>query len=67
MPLYNIYSQVVYALESSDVRTVFVGGKPLMLNGRLTTLDEPAIIARARMYGRRVLESLKPQAAKPTH
>ncbi len=67
VPLYNIYSQIVYALESSDVRTVFVGGRPLMLNGRLTTLDAPAIIARAREYGRQVLESLKPQAPKPTH
>jgi 5-methylthioadenosine/S-adenosylhomocysteine deaminase len=64
VPLYNIYSQVVYALESSDVRTVFVGGKPLMLNGRLTTLDAPAIMARAREYGRQVLESLKPQGGK---
>jgi 5-methylthioadenosine/S-adenosylhomocysteine deaminase len=67
VPLYNVYSQVVYALESSDVRTVFVGGKPLMLNGRLTTLDEPAILAKAREYGRQVLESLKPQAGKAKH
>jgi 5-methylthioadenosine/S-adenosylhomocysteine deaminase len=67
VPLYNIYSQIVYALGSSDVRDVFVGGRPLMLFGKLTTLDEPAIIARARMYGRQVLESLKPQGAKPKH
>ncbi|MDE3138182.1 MAG: amidohydrolase [Acidobacteriota bacterium] len=65
VPLYNIYSQIVYALESRDVQDVFVGGKPLLLFGKLTTLDGPAIIAQARLYGRQVLESLKPQAAKP--
>jgi 5-methylthioadenosine/S-adenosylhomocysteine deaminase len=63
VPLYNVYSQIVYALESSDVNTVFVGGRPLLLNRRLTTLDEPAILSRARAYGRRVVESLKGSSA----
>lgn len=67
VPLYNIYSQIVYALESSDVRTVFVGGRPLLLNGKLTTLDEPAILARARAYGRQVLASLKRKPAPAKH
>lgn len=59
VPLYDVYSQIVYALESSDVNTVFVGGRPLLLDGRLTTLDEPAIIARARSYARQVRESTR--------
>jgi len=63
VPLYNVYSQIVYALEASDVNTVFVGGRPLLLNRRLTTLDEPAILARARAYGKRVVESLKGSSA----
>ena len=58
VPLYNVYSQIVYALEASDVKDVFVGGKPLMLDGKLTTLDVPAIIAKARECGRQVLRSL---------
>jgi 5-methylthioadenosine/S-adenosylhomocysteine deaminase len=63
VPLYNVYSQIVYALESSDVKDVFVGGKPLMLNGKLLTLDEAAIIAKAREYGKQVLQSLEPATA----
>lgn len=61
VPLYNVYSQIVYALEASDVSAVFVGGRPLLLDGRLTTLDESAILARARAYARQVRESTKPQ------
>jgi 5-methylthioadenosine/S-adenosylhomocysteine deaminase len=59
VPLYDVYSQIVYALESSDVNTVFVAGRPLLLDGRLTTLDEPAILARARSYAQQVRESTK--------
>jgi len=46
-PMYNVYSAIVYALKSSDVRTTVVGGKALMEDGHMLTLDEPAILAKA--------------------
>jgi 5-methylthioadenosine/S-adenosylhomocysteine deaminase len=53
-PLYNVYSAIVYALKSSDVRTTVVGGKVVMEDRRMLTLDEPAILAKAAEYGKRI-------------
>jgi len=58
VPAYNPYSAVVYALESGQVRDVFVAGRPLLLNGKLLTLDEAAILQRARRYARRLAAAL---------
>src|SRR5580698_5802787 len=49
-PMYNVYSAIVYALKSSDVRTTVVGGKPVMEDRHMLTLDEPAILAKAAKY-----------------
>jgi len=35
MPLYNIFSQLVYAVKACDVDTVFINGNLLMLNKQL--------------------------------
>lgn len=53
-PMYNVYSEIVYALKSSDVRTTIVGGKPLMEDRRMLTLDEPAILAKAAQYAAQI-------------
>jgi 5-methylthioadenosine/S-adenosylhomocysteine deaminase len=58
-PLYNVYSQLVYATKFSDVETVIVNGKRVMDRRKVLTVDEPAVLARAREYARRVRESLK--------
>ena len=39
VPLYNPYSQLVYAARGSDVTTTVVEGKVLMENRQLTTMD----------------------------
>ena len=39
VPMYNPYSQLVYAASGSDVMTTIVDGKVLMENRNLTTLD----------------------------
>lgn len=59
VPLFDPYSQIVYALEADDVRDVFVAGRPLLLDGRLTTLDEAAVLERARRYARRIEQALR--------
>ena len=57
-PMYNIYSQLVYALKASDVDSVIVGGKIVMEHRRILTLDEPQILAKAREYAKKIQASL---------
>ena len=59
VPMYDVYSQIVYALKASEVQTVVVAGKTLLKDGKLLTVDEPAAIAKAKEYGQKVAESLK--------
>jgi len=42
-PLYQPLSALVYSAQASDVRTTIVGGKVLMQDGQLLTLDEAKI------------------------
>jgi 5-methylthioadenosine/S-adenosylhomocysteine deaminase len=58
IPLYNIYSDLVYATKASDVKTVIINGRIVMLDERLLTLDEAAIKESARVFRGRVLQSL---------
>jgi 5-methylthioadenosine/S-adenosylhomocysteine deaminase len=59
VPLYKVYSQVVYALKGSDVEDVVVNGKPIVREGRPLTLDERIILAKAKEYGAKVAGALK--------
>jgi len=51
-PLYDPYSHLVYAARAADVRHVMVGGRWLLYDRRLTTLDWPALAEKARDYQR---------------
>jgi 5-methylthioadenosine/S-adenosylhomocysteine deaminase len=59
VPLYDPVSQMVYALKAEDVRDVMVNGKPVVHDGKILTLDERAILAKAAEYGMKVKASLK--------
>jgi 5-methylthioadenosine/S-adenosylhomocysteine deaminase len=59
VPMYDVYSQLAYALKASDVETVVIGGRIVMRDRKLLTLREPEILAKARQYGQRVADSLK--------
>ena len=58
-PMYNIYSHLVYATKSSDVRTVIINGRIVMRDRRLLTLNESAIKKDATVYRNKVIESLR--------
>ncbi|MFL6230859.1 MAG: amidohydrolase family protein [Pyrinomonadaceae bacterium] len=58
VPLYNIYSQLVYATKAADVRTVVVEGRVLMRDRKLLTLDEESIKRDARVWRERIARSL---------
>jgi len=53
-PMYDVYSQLVYALRGSDVKTVIVNGKLLMENHHMLTLDEDKILCEARAYQKKL-------------
>jgi 5-methylthioadenosine/S-adenosylhomocysteine deaminase len=58
VPMFDAVSHVVYALKAGDVETVLVGGRTLMDQRRVLTLNEPEILNRARQYGEQVRRSL---------
>jgi cytosine/adenosine deaminase-related metal-dependent hydrolase len=41
---------MVYALKASDVRDVMVNGAPVVRDGAILTLNQAAILAKAREY-----------------
>ena len=59
VPLYDVYSQIVYALKASEIETVVVGGKTLLKDGKVLTVDEAKALAKAKEYGKQVEASLK--------
>lgn len=45
-PPHDVVSHLIYAARAGDVRTVFVNGRPLMIDRTLQTLDEDEIFAQ---------------------
>jgi 5-methylthioadenosine/S-adenosylhomocysteine deaminase len=58
VPMYDVYAQIAYALKASDVQTVIIGGRPVMRNRELLTVDEKGAIAKAREYQKSIAASL---------
>jgi 5-methylthioadenosine/S-adenosylhomocysteine deaminase len=53
-PLFHVESQVVYAARASDVKMTIVEGEVLVRDGRLTRLDEAAIIEEVKARAARL-------------
>ena len=60
-PLYNVYSQLVYATKASDVETVIINGRVVMMNRRVLTIDERSVRAKAIEYRDRIRKSISAQ------
>jgi len=58
IPLYNLYSDLVYATKASDVETVIINGRLVMRNRRLLTLNEAAVKNDARSFRDKIIKSL---------
>jgi 5-methylthioadenosine/S-adenosylhomocysteine deaminase len=54
VPLYHPVSHLVYAAKGSDVRDVLIGGRLVVRNRELLTLDLAEILDRANCFARRV-------------
>ena len=58
VPMYDIYAQIAYSLKASDVETVVIGGRVVMQERKLLTIDEPRVLEKAREYRKSVSASL---------
>jgi 5-methylthioadenosine/S-adenosylhomocysteine deaminase len=58
VPMYDVYAQIAYSLKGSDVETVVIGGRVVMRERKLLTVDEPAVLEKAREYEKSVKASL---------
>ena len=58
IPLYNIYSDLVYATKASDVQTVIINGRVVMRDRRLLTLNETSVKTDARTLRDNIIKSL---------
>jgi 5-methylthioadenosine/S-adenosylhomocysteine deaminase len=58
VPMYDVYAQIAYSLKGSDVQTVVIGGRVVMRERKLLTVDEPRVLEKAREYGKSVKASL---------
>ena len=54
VPLYDIYSHIVYSMNPADIETVLVDGRIVLEEGRLTTADEAEILHKAVEWGRKI-------------
>jgi 5-methylthioadenosine/S-adenosylhomocysteine deaminase len=64
IPLYNIYSDLVYATKGADVESVIINGRVVMQNRRLLTLNEVTIKRDARVFREKIVKSLANPAEK---
>ncbi|MCJ8205227.1 TRZ/ATZ family hydrolase [Pseudomonas sp. RGM2987] len=53
-PVYDPVSQLIYATGRDCVKYLWVAGKPLLEDGRLTRQDEAQLTATAQAWGRRI-------------
>jgi 5-methylthioadenosine/S-adenosylhomocysteine deaminase len=56
-PLYNVYSDLVYATKGSDVTDVMVNGRVVVRGRKVTTLDLSGVLAAADDWRRKIAAS----------
>lgn len=54
VPMYNVVSQLVYALKGADVADVMINGRLIVRNRRVLTLNAPEILSKAELYRKKV-------------
>jgi 5-methylthioadenosine/S-adenosylhomocysteine deaminase len=59
VPMYDVYSQLVYALKSSDVTDVVVNGRIVVRDAKCMTIDAGSTLAKAKEYGLQIAQSVK--------
>ena len=54
----NVTSAIIFSATGADVSDVFVNGKRLVKDGKLTTVDVPALCARVRQTAQRIADMI---------
>jgi len=57
-PLFQVESQLVYAIKASDVSDVFVNGRQVVSGGAPLTLNRAEVLAKAKAYRQAISRSL---------
>jgi len=50
LPMYNVYSHLVYSAKSTSIKDVIINGRLIMKDRKLLTLDEMELVERAKEY-----------------
>ena len=58
VPLYNVYSEIVYAVNAGDVQDAFINGREVMQAREVLTLNKDQIFHQAGLYRQQILHSL---------
>ncbi|MBI3682905.1 MAG: amidohydrolase family protein [Acidobacteria bacterium] len=58
IPMYNVVSQMVYALKGSDVNDVMVNGRLIVRDRHVLTLNVRQVLEKAEQYRRKVAASV---------
>jgi len=58
-PMYNLYSQMVFALKGSDVTDVMVNGRLVVEGRKVLTLNQAEVLRKAHEYRGKIQASLK--------
>jgi len=58
VPMYDIYAQLAYALKGKDIESVVIGGRVVMRDRKLLTVNEGEAMAKAREYKKTIAASL---------
>jgi 5-methylthioadenosine/S-adenosylhomocysteine deaminase len=61
IPLFNPYSQLVYAASCADVNTSIIGGKVVMHDRKLLTIDLPLIAQEVRKIAHKISPGVYPE------
>ena len=59
VPMYSIFSHIVYAVESADVSGVIIDGRKIFWDGRVLTIDEDKILDKAESKAEEIRGMLK--------
>jgi 5-methylthioadenosine/S-adenosylhomocysteine deaminase len=59
VPIYNVYSQMVYASKAADVQDVFINGRQIVSARHVLTLNQEEICRKAEEYGRQIAGGLQ--------
>jgi 5-methylthioadenosine/S-adenosylhomocysteine deaminase len=58
-PMYDAVSHIVYVTRGDDVQNTIVNGRVLMRDRRMTTLEEPEVLARSKALAQKVRDAVQ--------